>query len=110
MSITVTQNQAVYNLTQTLEQYNLHHSGDPEELEQPIEPPNERADLSSGESNPPGWETEYRGVPAHRPIDRTLDFEYRNTTQNNIERFFIANMFRGIQMVSVSACVVFRQP
>jgi len=101
MSVTVTQNPATYTIARTLADYDVHHSEPPADPSHPVEEPNPRSDGLSGENNPEGWESEYRGVPAYRPTDTTLDFDSRNTPLNRVEGFFVWNMFGGIQMVHV---------
>lgn len=85
--------------------YDLHHSETQEEEQEeasavPAEP-NERPIPEGTDENPAGWTEGWRRIPAYRPIDRELDFAYRNVYSNNIERFFLFNMFGGIQVVTV---------
>ncbi|KAG8624545.1 hypothetical protein KVT40_007612 [Elsinoe batatas] len=98
MSVTTTQNPATYNIVRTLADYDLHHSEPVEGSAQGIAPPNQHP-IRPSEVAPENWETEYRRVPPHQPINRELDFEFRNTTLNGVETFFLYNMFTGIQMV-----------
>ena len=98
MSVTTTQNPQTYSIARTLADYNLHHSElDSEEHDATL---NHRPTATTA-SVVDSWETEYRRVPQPRPIDRELDFDSRNTTLNNIERFFLFNMFGGILIVQV---------
>jgi len=100
MSVTTTQNPVVYSISRTLADYDLLHSEQQIDGSQPVADPNPHP-APFTESNPEGWETEYRRVPAYRPINYDLDFTSRNTTTNNIERFFLINMFGGIRLVEV---------
>ncbi|KAG9739173.1 hypothetical protein KCU73_g9547, partial [Aureobasidium melanogenum] len=99
MSVTLTENQTVYSLGRTLADYDLQHSG--EETDVP-ETPNSRPVPQGAGNNPADWEDSFRRVPDYRPVDYDLDFAYRNTTQNGIERAFIWNMFSGIVLTSAT--------
>lgn len=98
MSVTLTENRTVYSLGRTLADYDLQHSG--EETDVP-ETPNSRPVPQGAGNNPADWEDSFRRVPDYRPVDYDLDFAYRDTTQNGIERAFIWNMFSGIVLTSV---------
>lgn len=98
MSVTLTENRTVYSLGRTLADYDLQHSGEENDVS---EAPNARPAPQGAGDNPADWTEDYRRVPDYRPIDHTLDFAYRDTTQNGIERAFIWNMFSGIVLTSV---------
>ncbi|PNS17295.1 hypothetical protein CAC42_6978 [Sphaceloma murrayae] len=98
MSVTTTQNAATYNIVRTLADYNIQSTEPTEGSPQGISAPNEHPAPPS-DVQPENWETSYRRVPAHRPINTELDFQHRNTTLNGVETFFLYNMFTGIQMV-----------
>lgn len=97
MSVTLTENRTTYSFSRTLADYDLQHSGEDDVPEEP----NPRPTPQGSGSNPSDWEDNYRRVPDYRPIDHDLDFDFRNTTNNNIERAFLWNMFNGILIVSV---------
>ena len=97
MSVTLTENRTTYSFARTLADYDLQHSGD----EDVSEVPNPRPAPEGTGRNPEEWEDNFRRVPDYRPIDPDLDFEFRNTTTNGIERAFLWNMFHGIVLVSV---------
>lgn len=98
MSVTVTENPATYSFARTLADYDLRHSDDLEDVPQE---PNARPIPDGTGQNPADWEDNYRRVPEYRPIDHTIDFAFRSTYTNNIERAFLWNMFNGIRIVSV---------
>ena len=98
MSVTLTENRTVYSLGRTLADYDLQHSGEENDVS---EAPNARPAPQGAGDNPADWVDNYRRVPDYRPVDHTLDFAYRDTTQNGIERAFIWNMFSGIVLTSV---------
>ncbi|KAI4716057.1 hypothetical protein E4T48_07737 [Aureobasidium sp. EXF-10727] len=98
MSVTLTENRTVYSLGRTLADYDLQHSGEENDVS---EAPNSRPVPQGAGNNPADWEDTFRRVPDYRPVDHNLDFAYRNTTQNGIERAFIWNMFNGIVLTSV---------
>lgn len=103
MSTTTTTTQTVptYSMGRTLADYDLHHS-EPAAPE-PRQAGEEDQDGSTEKhSNPPDWETEYRRVPPHRPVNRNLDIASRSITLNGVETFFVYNMFHGIRIVEVS--------
>ena len=98
MSVTLTENRTTYSLGRTLADYDLQHSGEENEF---TETTNSRPAPQGAGNNPADWEDNFRRVPDYRPVDHALDFAYRDTTQNGIERAFIWNMFSGIVLTSV---------
>lgn len=100
MSVTTTANAQTYAGLRILQDYDLHHSEELAHSNVPVEPNPHPAPEGTGEPVE-GWETEWRRIPPHRPINHDLDFEFRNTFTNNAERFFLFNMFGGIQLTSV---------
>ena len=102
MSVTLTENRTVYSLGRTLADYDLQHSGEDTDVS---EAPNSRPAPQGAGNNPADWEDTFRRVPDYRPVDYDLDFAYRDTTQNGIERAFIWNMFSGIVLTSVWSLV-----
>jgi hypothetical protein len=98
MSVTLTENRTVYSLGRTLADYDLQHSGEETDVS---EAPNSRSAPQETGNNPADWADNFRRVPDYRPVDYDLDFAYRDTTQNGIERAFIWNMFSGIVLTSV---------
>ncbi|KAG9549830.1 hypothetical protein KCU77_g14342, partial [Aureobasidium melanogenum] len=99
MSVTLTENRTVYSLGRTLADYDLQHSGEENDVS---ETPNSRPAPQGAGNNPADWEDNFRRVPDYRPVDYDLDFAYRDTTQNGIERAFIWNMFSGIVLTSAT--------
>jgi hypothetical protein len=58
--------------------------------------------------NPPNWDTTHRRVPPYRPTDRDRDVSEIRVYTSNIERVFIATMFTGVFLnsVSFSPCLI----
>ncbi|KAI5249146.1 hypothetical protein E4T42_05337 [Aureobasidium subglaciale] len=99
MSVTLTENRVTYSLGRTLADYDLQHSGEDSDVSAA---PNSRSAPEGTSNNPSDWEDNFRRVPDYRPVDTSLDFSYRDTTQNGIERAFIWNMFNGIVLTSAT--------
>jgi hypothetical protein len=107
MSTTTVTTQTVprYSIVRTLADYDIHHSRSAGETGgTKEEEDHEAAQPESTEqgNNPPIWETQYRRVPPHRPVNREIDVASRSITLNAFETFFIYSMFTGIRMVEVS--------
>lgn len=102
MSLTTTDNPLTYATVRLLADYDLQHSDIPEGTTPAAPNPHP---APANVENPPDWETNWRRVPAYRPADPEIDFEFRNTYNNNIERAFLWHMFRGVRLVSVSGVV-----
>ncbi|KAJ9604712.1 hypothetical protein H2200_010826 [Cladophialophora chaetospira] len=98
MSVTTTANPVTATVLQALTDYDIHHSGNPENPRTP-EAPNPHSDLSATVENPPNWDTEHRRVPPHRPIQDLRGPERPNGV-NPIEVAFIANMFLGVRLMA----------
>ncbi|KAH9842198.1 hypothetical protein Tdes44962_MAKER01576 [Teratosphaeria destructans] len=100
MSVTTTQNPRTYATIRVLADYDLHHSRT-NELDRQVS-----AEPNAPPAPPPlrdvsvAWETGFRRVPPHRPINHDLDFESRNAYNNDMERFVLYNLFHGILVVS----------
>lgn len=99
MSVTTTDNARVTSVRHILADYELHHSEPPEDEAQPAPLPNEH-DNPISTSNPPGWETEWRRVPAYRPVQDQRD-EQRDTYTSAVERNFVRVMFTGVYAMAV---------
>lgn len=99
-STTTTQTVPSYSMGRTLADYDLHHSEPAPETRRAGEDQDEGTE--ERHNNPPTWETEYRRVPPHRPINRNIDIASRSITLNGAEAFFVYNMFQGIRIVEVS--------
>jgi hypothetical protein len=52
--------------------------------------------------NPPNWDTTHRRVPPYRPTDRDRDVSEIRVYNSTIERVFVATMFTGVFINSVS--------
>ena len=50
----------------------------------------------------PTWPTEYRRVPARRPVNPDLDRAERPSGANGLEHIVISVMLQGVQLQSVS--------
>lgn len=99
MSVTTTDNARITNLRHVLADYELHHSEPTQSEAQPAPAPNEHDDPVA--SNPAGWATEWRRVPAYRPVQNQRD-EQRDTYTGAIERNFVRVMFGGVYTMAVS--------
>lgn len=99
MPMTTSTNTTTQSVLHVLADYDLHHSGDPQDPAEP-EPPNRKA--TPKVENPSGWDTEHRRVPPYRPINRNLDMDMRPGGTNVAEAIFIATMLNGVQLTAVS--------
>lgn len=99
---TTTQTVPRYSIARTLADYDLHHSpaDNKGSEDEEADTQNGQAD-SDNNTDPQNWETEYRRVPPHRPVNREIDIASRSVTLNGIETFFVYNMFNGIRIVEV---------
>jgi hypothetical protein len=91
---------ATQSVLHVLADYDLHHSGDPQNFAKPA-PPNHNT--TPNVENPPGWDTEHRRVPPYRPINRNLDMDLRPGGTDFVEAIFIATMLNGVRLTAVSA-------
>ncbi|KAK4960500.1 hypothetical protein LTR10_003396 [Elasticomyces elasticus] len=100
MSVTTTDNARLITVRHALGDYELHHS-QPSDAEARPAPPPDSHPLSNNSSttNPPGWEDQWRRVPAHRTTNNQLD-DQRDVYQNEIEHNFVRVMFGGVNMMS----------
>lgn len=97
MSVTTTSNPVTYASAAVLRDYELTHSDedfDPSLHAHPAP--------SQSSQNPADWPTEHRRVPAYRPVNTELDQSQRRVYLNGIERAFVATMFTGVFLESVS--------
>ena len=88
--MTTTANARMVATRHYLADYQLHHSQPENPISAPA--PNEQKPLL--ENNPPGWEDQWRSVPAYRPAQNQLD-EQRTTYTSEVERNFVRVMFGG---------------
>lgn len=101
MSVTTTANARVLTTANYLADYDLHHS-QPSPSESAAAPaPNSTSAAVSSTGNPEDWETQWRRVPAYRPVQNNLD-EMRTTYTSEIERNFVRVMFGGEFFLSLS--------
>ncbi|KAL3471861.1 hypothetical protein BJX99DRAFT_16341 [Aspergillus californicus] len=82
-----------------LADYELHHSG----IEHSSNPTQSNGQTTSStssasapQSQPLTWPTNYRRVPAYRPINRNLDQAERAAGANVPEYIFIQSMMHGV--------------
>lgn len=95
MSVTTTDNARVTSLRHYLAEDDLHHSQPSDEQSAPAPAPDAHPPAVDAPANdPPGWQDQWRRVPAYRPVNHQLD-EQRNTFTNEIEHNFIRVMFGG---------------
>lgn len=84
-------------LSGVLNDYELHHSGGPEEIADAaiasrVVP---RADI------PADWDTLHRRVPAYRPINTARDQAEVRVYLHRMEQVFIGTMFTGVLLNAV---------
>lgn len=99
MSVTTTDNARINTLRHSLADYDLHHSQPSDEESRQAPAPNPQDDVIA--SNPPDWESQWRRVPAYRPINPALLDGDRNHFNNAIEQNFIRVMFGGVHLQAV---------
>ena len=101
MSVTTTANPITRNTLRVLADYEVHHSGENDELVT-VEEPNPRSHEAEAQvEDPEWWDRSHRRVPQHRPINRNLDREERPDGRNPIERTFVFTMLNGVGLVAV---------
>jgi len=103
MSVTTTSNARILTTANYLADYDLHHSQPSSSSAAPAPAPNSQQHQSSSSgtsssspsaSNPSGWETQWRRIPAYRaPVDQRD--EMHDTYTSEIERNFVRVMFGG---------------
>lgn len=78
---------------QVLQDYDIHLTGG-----ETVAPPNsDRSPRPTPEAaNPPGWDTQHRGVPPYRPINTRLDLTQRPLGGNPVGDVFVTTMFTGV--------------
>ncbi|KAK1836238.1 hypothetical protein QBC39DRAFT_339176 [Podospora conica] len=59
-------------------------------------PSPERPTQYNNPNNPPGWESSYRQVPPHRPVNRNLDAELRPWGAHSGQSPFVFMMMHGV--------------
>jgi len=93
MSMTTTVHPRPYQVSHLLADYQLTHSQETAlDTPQPTQP------------TPSDWPTtEHRRVPAYRAVNTTLDQRERRVYSNGAERAFVAVMFTGVFLQSVSS-------
>jgi hypothetical protein len=101
MSVTTTANPLTYNVSSVLADYELTHSDSNTPLDTSLNAHPRSASAPNPEI-PCDWPTDHRRVPTYRPINTELDQSQRRVYQNPIERAFIAVMFTGVFVESVS--------
>jgi hypothetical protein len=76
-----------------LEDYKIHLTGE--------HPSSEQSEATTVVTNPPGWPTDHRRVPNHRPVDKNRDVDSRPNGENAFEKVFLIIMFTGVVMNAV---------
>lgn len=98
MSVTTVDNPVTTAVSRAvLQDYDIHLTGD-----DTVAPPNSDSRPPQPAANPPGWDTEHRGVPPHRPINRELDLTQRPLGGNPVGDVFVTTMFTGVFFNAVS--------
>ncbi|EXJ86108.1 hypothetical protein A1O1_06477 [Capronia coronata CBS 617.96] len=98
MSVTTTANPVSGAVLQALTDYDIHHSGNPEQPRTP-EPPNPQRETPVSAENPPNWDREHRRVPPYRPVDRSRLGPERPAGSNVVEGIFIFTMLNGVGLI-----------
>jgi len=94
MSVTVTDNPITSTLHSTLQDYEIHVTGDAADIDQTL---NERESSSSAQ-NPHYWPRDHHRIPNHRPINRNLNLAERPRGSHPIETAFVFVMFTGVAL------------
>lgn len=98
MSVTTVDNPITTAISrQVLQDYDIHLTGD-----ETVAPPNTDSQQRPTPENPPDWDTQYRGVPPYRPINRDLDLTQRPLGGNPVGDVFVTTMFTGVFINAVS--------
>jgi len=108
MSVTTTSNPLTQTLLHALTDYDLHHSGDPDNPQRPADLNTSPSATTLTQQNPAWWPSDHRRIPPHRPINRELDRELRPGGTNVVEQVFIFTMLRGVQVKAVSHTLPWR--
>ncbi|POS76088.1 hypothetical protein DHEL01_v205518 [Diaporthe helianthi] len=95
MSVTTIDNPVTTAVSRAvLQDYDIHLTGD--DSVAPPDSDNRPPQPASTAANPPGWGTEHRGVPPHRPINTQLDVTQRPVGGNPVGDVFVTTMFTGV--------------
>jgi len=101
MSVTTTDNALAYETAQLLRDYDIHLTGADSSAESNSPAPqNERREPAI--QNPPDWPQNFRSIPPHRPINRSLDMTARQS-ESPVENAFIAMMLHGVWLQATVA-------
>jgi hypothetical protein len=100
MSVTTSTNTVTGGVLHVLTDYDLHHSGNPQDPKRPASP-NAPHINPAEHSNPEWWPTNHRRIPDYRPVNQHLDRTLRPDGINGMERTFIFTMLRGVQLNAV---------
>ncbi|KAM3071813.1 hypothetical protein ACMFMG_009670 [Clarireedia jacksonii] len=94
MSVTITDNPITSTLHSTLQDYEIHVTGDGGDIDQTL---NARESPSSGQ-NPHYWPRDHYRIPNHRPINHNLNLTERPRGSHPIETVFVVVMFTGVSL------------
>ncbi|KAH7146514.1 hypothetical protein EDB81DRAFT_795400 [Dactylonectria macrodidyma] len=84
-----------HTLQETLQDYQIHLTGSSIEAELGALP-----ESTPTHNNPAHWPTQYRRIPAYRPINRNLDLSERPNGANRAELLFVTVMLNGVRLQS----------
>lgn len=101
MSVTTIVTPITYTLQSTLQDYEIHISGD-NTNEANIDTTLNPSPIFTLVHNPPGWPRDHNRIPNYRPLNRNLNLEERPNGSNGIERTFLFIMFTGVALNAVS--------
>ncbi|KAM0813755.1 hypothetical protein AB5N19_13754 [Seiridium cardinale] len=101
MSVTTTDNPVTSTISETLQDYEIHLTG-----EQDLPPRHVWVPLTDHSAppvdNPEGWEDSFRGVPNYRPVNTELDRASRPWGSNAVESGFVFLMLNGVWLTGAT--------
>ncbi|KAI1849468.1 hypothetical protein JX265_012717 [Neoarthrinium moseri] len=101
MSVTTTDNPVTSTISETLQDYEIHLTG-----EQDLPPRHVWVPLTDHQpppvDNPVGWDNAHRGVPNYRPVNTQLDFAQRPYGSNGVETGFVFLMLNGVWLTGTA--------
>lgn len=101
MSVTTTDNPVTTTIAETLQDYEIHLTGERDLPPRHVWVPLNDHSAPPAE-NPEGWLNTYRGVPNYRPINTELDRAARPWGSNGVENCFVFLMLNGVWLTGVS--------
>ncbi|KAH8594826.1 hypothetical protein B0O99DRAFT_623735 [Bisporella sp. PMI_857] len=97
MSVTTTDNPMSSALHDTLQDYEIHMTGDNRNIDTGLN----ISETSAVIGNPHYWPRDRHRIPNYRPINRNLNLAERPRGSNGVEQVFLAVMFNGVALNAV---------